>query len=152
MATDVSANASASQRESAQSSGSRPHALQVQIVSVEQELWSGEASMVVARTTEGELGVQPGHTPLLGRLDGVVRIHRTDGDDLVVAPHGAFISVTDEAVSILAETAEFADDIDVARAEAALERARSAADSDDEEKSQAEARAIVRLRATGRDV
>ena len=42
--------------------------LQVELVAVERKIWSGEATMVIARTTEGELGVLPGHAPLLGRL------------------------------------------------------------------------------------
>ncbi len=128
--------------------GTRSGALHVEVVSVEQELWSGDATIVIARTTEGELGVQPGHTPLLGRLDGVVRIRRTEGAELVVAPHGGFISVTEDGVSILAETAEFADDIDADRAAQALERARDA--GDEPWAPAAEQRARIRLAAVGR--
>jgi F-type H+-transporting ATPase subunit epsilon len=126
--------------------------LHVELVSVERPLWSGEATTVLARTTEGELGVLPGHIPLLGELapGGVVRIRQEDGEELVVAVHGGFLSVTKDGVSILAEIAELAGDIDVSRAQAALERARSA--SDDPEAADAEARAISRLRATGQPV
>jgi F-type H+-transporting ATPase subunit epsilon len=81
--------------------------LQVELVSVEREVWSGEADMVVARTTEGEIGILPGHAPLLGQLaDGYdVRIQRTGGGELVVAVSGGFLSVTDAGVTILAEAA-----------------------------------------------
>jgi F-type H+-transporting ATPase subunit epsilon len=126
----------------------------VELVSVERLLWSGEARMVIARTTEGELGVLPGHAPLLGELapGGVVRIKQDDGgEELVFAVHGGFLSVTDDGVSILAELAERADEIDVGRAEQALERARSA-DGDDADAGAATGRALSRLRAAGQPV
>ena len=82
-------------------------ALHVELVSVEREVWSGEASMVVARTTEGEIGVLPGHAPLLGQLaEGHdVRITQQAGGDIAVSVSGGFLSVTDEGVTILAESA-----------------------------------------------
>ena len=129
--------------------------LHVELVAVERPVWSGEATMVLARTTEGELGVLPGHIPLLGELaaGGVVRIRQEDDQELVVAAHGGFLSVTADGVSILAEMAELADEIDVSRAEAALERARSADHSDDDRDAKdAEERALSRLRAVGQDV
>lgn len=127
--------------------------LHVELVSVERPLWSGEATIVLARTTEGELGILPGHIPLLGELapGGVVRIRQETGPELVVAVHGGFLSVTEQGVSILAEMAEMAEDIDVPRAQAALERARSAG-PDDSEAKEAEARAVSRLRAAGQPV
>ena len=84
--------------------------LHVELVSVESKIWSGEASMVVARTTEGELGVLPGHTPLLGQLvdPGAVRI-KTESGEFAYTVNGGFLSVTHEGVSILAESAEQAD-------------------------------------------
>ena len=125
--------------------------LQVELVAVEQMIWSGEARMVIARTTEGELGVLPGHAPLLGELapGGVVTIRTESGDDLVVAAHGGFLSVTQHGVSILAETAELSTDIDVERAREALRRAESA--GDDPEALAAARRAQSRLRAAGQD-
>lgn len=124
----------------------------VELVSVERPIWSGEATIVLARTTEGELGILPNHIPLLGELapDGVVRIRQEDGEELVVAAHGGFLSVTEEGVSILAEMAELAGEIDVPRAQAALERARGA--GDDPSAKEAEARALARLRAAGEPV
>lgn len=125
----------------------------VELVSVERLLWSGEARMVIARTTEGELGVLPGHSPLLGELapGGVVRIQEEGGEELTFAVHGGFLSVTEDGVSILAELAERADEIDVARAQQALERARSAGE-DDSEAGDAASRALSRLRASGQPV
>ena len=127
--------------------------LHVELVAVERLLWSGEATMVIARTTEGELGILPRHAPLLGQLadGGVVRIKQESGDELVVAVHGGFLSVTDEGVSILAELAELADEIDVQRAQVALDRARGAADDDPAARA-AEQRALSRLRAAGQAV
>ena len=125
--------------------------LQVELVAVERMIWSGEATMVIARTTEGELGVLPGHAPLLGELapGGVVRIRPESGEDLIVAAHGGFLSVTEKGVSILAETAEIAGEIDVERAREALRRAE--AEGDDPEAQAAARRAQSRLRAAGQD-
>jgi F-type H+-transporting ATPase subunit epsilon len=125
--------------------------LQVELVAVERMIWSGEASMVIARTTEGELGVLPGHAPLLGELapGGVVTIRSESGEDLVVAAHGGFLSVTERGVSILAETAELSKEIDVERAREALRRAE--ADGDDPDALAAARRAQSRLRAAGQD-
>jgi F-type H+-transporting ATPase subunit epsilon len=122
--------------------------LHVELVSVEREIWSGDATQVIARTTEGELGILPGHTPLLGELaaGGVVTIFPTGGGQLLAAVHGGFLSVTDEGVTVLAEVAELADDIDAARARAALDRARS------EDDHAAVRRAEGRLRAAGQPV
>jgi F-type H+-transporting ATPase subunit epsilon len=122
--------------------------MQVELVSAERRLWSGEAEMVVARTTEGELGILIGHQPLLGELvAGPVRIITGDGSEVVAAVHGGFLSVTGDGVSILADIAELAADIDKARAQASLERASSAAEDDDEARA-ARARATARLRTT----
>jgi F-type H+-transporting ATPase subunit epsilon len=126
--------------------------LQVELVAVERMIWSGEARMVIARTTEGELGVLPGHAPLLGELapGGVVTIRTESGEDLVVAAHGGFVSITERGVSILAETAEISTEIDVERAREALRRAES--DDEDPEAQSAVRRAQSRLRAAGQDV
>jgi F-type H+-transporting ATPase subunit epsilon len=123
--------------------------LQVELVAVERKIWSGEATMVIARTTEGELGVLPGHAPLLGELagGGVVTIRTESGEDVVVAAHGGFLSVTERGVSILAETAEISTEIDVERAREALRRAEGA--GDDPEALDAARRAQSRLRAVG---
>ena len=119
----------------------------VQLVAVERRLWSGEANFVLAKTTEGELGVLPGHEATLAQLEegGVVRIDPTDGTSLTVAVHGGFLSITPEGVTVLAEFAELSEEIDVSRARKALERA----DSEDPEGVAAAKRAHARLRAAG---
>ncbi|HWH28143.1 MAG TPA: F0F1 ATP synthase subunit epsilon [Mycobacteriales bacterium] len=119
--------------------------MHVEVVAVDRNVYSGDATMVVARTTEGEIGVLPGHTPLLGELaeGGVVTIRETGGGEVVAAVHGGFLSITDEGVTILAEVAEMAADIDTSRAQSALERARSEGDE------AAARRAEGRLRAAG---
>jgi F-type H+-transporting ATPase subunit epsilon len=125
--------------------------MHVELVSVERALWSGDANAVYARTLEGELGILPGHTPLLGALapGWIVRIDRVDEDELRVAVHGGFLSVRKDGVSVLAEVAELADDIDTARARAALERT----DPDSgEEAAAARDRALARLWAAGEPV
>ncbi|MFI0796258.1 F0F1 ATP synthase subunit epsilon [Micromonospora rubida] len=81
--------------------------LHVELVAVEEKVWSGEAEMVVARTTEGELGVLPGHAPLLGQLaePGQVRIKLASGEQVSYEVAGGFLSVSSEGVTVLAESA-----------------------------------------------
>ncbi|PWR09389.1 F0F1 ATP synthase subunit epsilon [Micromonospora acroterricola] len=81
--------------------------LHVELVAVEEKVWSGEAEMVVARTTEGELGVLPGHAPLLGQLaePGQVRIKLAGGEQLAYDVAGGFLSVSADGVTVLAESA-----------------------------------------------
>lgn len=119
--------------------------LDVALVSVEREIWSGQATSVVAKTTEGDIGVLPGHAPLLGEVaeGGTVRILQAGGQEVVAAVHGGFLSVTDRGVTVLAEVAELAGDIDTARARAALDRAKAEGDES------AARRASSRLRAAG---
>jgi F-type H+-transporting ATPase subunit epsilon len=122
--------------------------MHVELVSVERALWSGEAKAVFARTTEGELGILPGHINLLGALapGWPVRIEREGEPDLQVAVDGGFLSVRKDGVSLLAETAEFGEEVDVERERTALAEAESG--SDDAAKD----RALVRLRAAGESV
>ncbi|NLU84468.1 F0F1 ATP synthase subunit epsilon [Rhodococcus sp. HNM0569] len=116
----------------------------VDLVAVEQRLWSGKATLVSAQTTEGEIGIMPGHEPVLGQLveAGVVAITSDEGERIVAAVHGGFLSVTANSVTVLAESAELASDIDVEEAKAVLARG-----GDDEE---ALAAAKGRLRAVER--
>ncbi|MBO0655082.1 F0F1 ATP synthase subunit epsilon [Streptomyces triculaminicus] len=115
--------------------------LHVELVAADRSVWSGEATLVIARTTSGDIGVMPGHQPLLGVLEsGPVTIKTADGN-VVAAVHGGFISFADDKLSLLAEIAELADEIDIERAERALERAKADADA------AAERRADVRLKA-----
>ncbi len=108
--------------------------LKVALVAPDRMVWEGTAKMVVAKTTEGEIGILPGHEPVLALLvDGAVRIETVDGDKLVAAVHEGFFSVDQDVVSILAETAELASEIDIARAERAKQRAIEAGADDADE-------------------
>jgi len=75
------------------------------LVSPTEQVWTGEASFVMARTTEGDLGVLPGHTPLFGVLvDGLVSIKGSDGATKEFNVTGGFLSVSNDRVSILTES------------------------------------------------
>ena len=119
----------------------------VELVAVERRIWSGSATFVLARTTEGEVGVLPGHEPTLAQLEdtAVVRVDGSNGTSTTLAVHGGFLSITPENVTVLAEYAELADEIDVSRARTALQRA----DTSEPEGAAAAARANVRLKAAG---
>ena len=82
--------------------------LHVELVAVEQEVWSGEVEMVSARTTEGELGILAHHAPLLGQLaePGNVKLKIDEERTLEYEVAGGFLSVTDAGVTILAESCE----------------------------------------------
>lgn len=97
----------------------------VELVAVEERLWSGTAKLVSAQTTEGEIGIMPGHEPVLGELaeGGVVAITTTAGERVVAAVHGGFLSVTATKVSILAESADWAQDVDLEAAKAVFAEA-----------------------------
>ncbi|WP_080795388.1 F0F1 ATP synthase subunit epsilon [Corynebacterium pacaense] len=114
----------------------------VELVSVDRMLWSGQASIVTAQTTEGEIGVLPDHEPMLGQLveNGVVTIRPIDGDRLVAGVQGGFLSVSKDKVTILADFAVWAHEVDSSSAEADL-------NSDDE---LVKARADAGLRAVRR--
>ncbi len=114
--------------------------MSVDLVAVERLLWSGQASFVSAQTTEGQIGIMPGHEPLLGQLveGGTVNIVSTEGERIVAAVHGGFFSVTANSVRVLAESAEFADEVDVEAARRVL------ADSDASAEQQKAAQARVR--------
>lgn len=121
--------------------------LHVEVVSADREVWSGEASIVLARTTDGDLGIMPNHALLLGLLeDGVVEVRTPGGESQVVATHGGFLSVAGGRVSILAEFAELAHEIDVERARRVLEGAREAGQGDEDAREEVR-RAETRIRA-----
>lgn len=125
--------------------------LKVGLVSPEREIWSGEATQVVAQTVDGQLGILPGHAPVLGvLLDGsVVKVTPADGSPEVVAMVGSgFFSVAFDEVSVLAEQAVLGRDVDVEAAQRELEEAQKRA-PDDEEAPVIQRRARAKLRAAG---
>ena len=120
--------------------------LKVALVSAERAIWQGTAKSIVAKTPDGEIGILPGHSPVLALLlDAPLRIETTDGTKLLVAVHGGFFSVDSGQVNVIAETAELAEEIDVERAKAALERAKAAASGENDPEAQAAKRAETRL-------
>ncbi|HEY8590431.1 MAG TPA: F0F1 ATP synthase subunit epsilon [Naasia sp.] len=81
--------------------------LNVSVVSADQQVWAGEAEMVVARTTEGEIGILTGHTPLLAVLSaGEVRVTQPGGRKIIANAQDGFISVQDDTVTVVAGAAE----------------------------------------------
>ncbi|MFZ2963930.1 MAG: F0F1 ATP synthase subunit epsilon [Rhodoglobus sp.] len=81
--------------------------LKVSIVSADHEVWSGLAKQIVARTTEGEIGILPGHEPILAILGaGEVRVTATDGSVLTANADDGFLSVEHDTVTVVASSAE----------------------------------------------
>ena len=108
--------------------------LNVAVVSAERALWSGQAKSIVAKTPEGDIGILPGHEPVLALLveSAALRVEELDGTKVLVAVHGGFFSVEHNNVNVIAEVAELAEDIDLERAQAALARAQEGGTEEDE--------------------
>ena len=101
--------------------------IHVDIVSAEQELFSGEAEMVIAPGEGGELGILPEHTPLLTRIKpGIVRIQNDGRDAEVIYVSGGMMEVQPDRVTVLADTSVRAHDLDEAKAMEAERLAREA--------------------------
>ena len=116
--------------------------LTVSMVSTERNVWEGEASLVVLRTLDGEVGIMPGRAPMLGILsDGPMLIRPTEGDDVRAFVHSGFAMVDGNQVIVLAENVELASEIDVRQAEKELEEAQ--ADGTEAEVRKAERRLQV---------
>lgn len=97
------------------------------IVSAEAEIYSGDVTMVVASGEEGELGIAPSHIPLLTRLKpGQVRLHLEGGEEQFFFVSGGILEVQPEVVTVLADTALRAEDIDEAKAKQAKQAAEKA--------------------------
>ena len=131
--------------------------LHVELLMPDRTLWSGEAGLVIAKTLDGDIGVQTGHSPVFGILapGSLVRIREVpgvddSGDVVRAAVRDGFLSVTDDRVSILASVGQVADEVDVAVARADLDSATEAAGSASAADESAEVRyARARLRAAG---
>jgi F-type H+-transporting ATPase subunit epsilon len=136
--------------------------LHVAVVIADQELWSGEAGMVIAKTLEGDIGVLTGHPPVLGILaeGSIVRVidpqpagssgGAASGEEVTAAVSGGFLSVADDRVSILATDAQLGADVDKAAARSELDSILSAAGSPSAADEPTEAKyARAQLRAAG---
>jgi F-type H+-transporting ATPase subunit epsilon len=127
-------------------------ALRVEVVSPERVLFSGEAKQVITRTLDGgEIAFLPGHISFLGALtENHTRIYLSDGTVQDLAVHGGFVEVAPDHVTILSDSAELAEAIDIKRARAALERAEAASRGEhDATVESALRRAHARLSAAG---
>jgi F-type H+-transporting ATPase subunit epsilon len=123
--------------------------MQVELVAADRLVWSGEATMVIARTTEGDVGILPNHAPMLSLMvDGIVDVTTADGETWIAAVDAGFLSVANNRISILSEHAEMSHDIDLEKARADFERAQAAGENDDETAAAVErAWAEARIRA-----
>ena len=126
----------------------------VEIITPDRVFFTGEADMIEFNTGDGQIGVYKNHTPLTTVLEpGVVGIHNDD-QQKVAAVHAGFAEILGEKVTILAELAEWPDEIDINRAEAAKQRAedRIAAKSENLDLKRAEYalhRALTRIDVAG---
>jgi len=126
--------------------------MQVEVVSADRVVWSGKSSNIIAKTVEGEIGILPGHEPVLGVLvPSAVVIFCDEGTPTreIVAVDGGFISVSQGRVSILSEYARMADEVTVAEAEKELAEAQRILDTGDgsDEDRKDFLRATAQLRA-----
>jgi F-type H+-transporting ATPase subunit epsilon len=124
--------------------------LRVALVVPDRQLWSGQASTVIAKTTEGDIGVLTGHSPVFGVLaeGSLVEIVSTDETRVRAAVSGGFLSVADDNVSILAAQAQLGVDVDTGEAQRELDEALAEAGSGTEEPAEAKY-ARAQLRAAG---
>jgi F-type H+-transporting ATPase subunit epsilon len=114
--------------------------MQVELVSPERILFSGESDMVIARSAGGDIAFLTGHAPFVGTLGiGKVRVKESGGGEVVAAVHGGFVEVKNDRVTILSDVAELASQIDVARAREAL----AGAGDDEDARRRAEVRIEV---------
>ena len=124
--------------------------MHVALVVPDRELWSGEAGTVIAKTTEGDIGVLTGHSPVFGVLaeGSLVEILSDDAEPVRAAVSGGFLSVADDRVAILAAQAQLSDEVDAQVAQQSLDTALSEAESGDGEPAEAKY-ARAQLRAAG---
>jgi len=122
--------------------------LQVELVAADRTVWSGPATMVSAKTAEGDIGILRNHMPVLSLLvDGVIEITPTEGEKLFGAVDGGFLSVANNRVSILSQHAELSHEIDLAAARSVVE---SGSAEDDEAGAARVRHAEARIQAAER--
>lgn len=124
--------------------------LHVELVAADRVVWSGDATSLIARTVDGDVGILANHAPMLSLLvDGVVEVDTLDGETWVAAVESGFLSVADNRVSILSEVAEMSHEIDLEQAKRDVETAHQAG-VDDEEAQESLRQAEARIRAVER--
>lgn len=132
-----------------------PESFPFRLLTPERTVLEGEPEMVVMRTAGGDIAFLAGHVPFVGAVEiGLVRMVLPDQSEQAAAAHGGFIEVRGDEVFLVAGVAELADEIDVSRAERALQEAEStlATNADDAAADAARRRATIRLELAGRPV
>ncbi len=127
--------------------------LQVEVVSADHVVWSGEANNVIAKTVDGDIGILAGHSPVLAVLvPGAIVVDTPDAQREIVAVDGGFISVAQDRVSILSEYASMAVEVspDLAEKELADAQARLDAGEDTEDVRRHFRRATAQVKAAHR--
>ncbi len=98
--------------------------LSLKIVTPDRIMFDGEADMVIMRTKSGDVGIMHGHQPMVTVLDyGVLKIIGSEEEEKRAAVFGGFAEINSEGMSVITDTAEWEDEIDVQRAKASMERA-----------------------------
>lgn len=125
--------------------------VKLEVVTVERVVFSDDVDVIVAPGVEGQLGILPHHAPLMTTLQPGELLIKKGGEEVSLAISGGFLEVRPDRVIVLADAAERADEIDIARAEAAKQRAeerlRQPAPGIDEARAEvALRRALMRLR------
>ncbi|MCR5823227.1 MAG: ATP synthase F1 subunit epsilon [Lachnospiraceae bacterium] len=127
--------------------------LKLRVISPDRVFFEGDADFVELRTSEGEIGVYRAHIPLTSILvPGLLKIH-LDGNVRIAALHNGFVEILPDRITVLAESAEWPDEIDVERAENAKKRAEDRLRSGDENVNVARAelalrKALIRIEAS----
>lgn len=129
--------------------------MRVEIATAERMVFSGEADVVLAPGSEGQLGILPNHAPLMTMLQPGELVLRKDGEEVYLAVSGGFLEVVGNLVTILADACERVEEIDESRAQVAMQEAQErlrmrSADIDLERATAALRRAQVRLKAARR--
>jgi len=115
------------------------------VVSAEKKLFDGRIEFLVASGVMGELGILPGHTPLLTELKpGTIKLTKQGGTEELIYVSSGFLEVQSTVVTVLADTAERADDLDESAAREALEAAKRTIDNESIELSYEQAEAQLR--------
>ena len=131
--------------------------IKLEVVSPDKMVYSEDISMLIVRSTDGDLGIMPKHAPLVaGLVPQAMRIKK-EGTEELIAVAGGFVEVQPEKITVLASAAETKDDIDAARAQKSYERAqkRISSKAADVDMARAEAslkRAMARLQVSGKNI
>ena len=128
--------------------------LKLKVICPQRVFYEGDADFVELRTSEGEIGVYREHIPLTSILvPGLLKIHR-EGGVRIAALHNGFVEIMPDSITVLAESAEWPEEIDVERAQNAKKRAEDRLRSGDENVNVARAelalrKALIRIEASG---